>query len=267
MSWTDYTHQKHFGSGLFRPHSDLIADIVLAADNMLAADTAFAKWVTPFPSRDTLIIQGKEVTFLVVSRLADKQYPFFCALDAESFWNHPEDLVLRSFGIPRDHAARLDNEGMREALRLMHAFVDPLIITLPTTNVAQGEAVADARRQHVLEAGRLLVLEERKYYDAMLDALKPKDIFLSHKSVDKGLVREVAATLRSIGFSVWLDEDKLKAGANLERGLRDGFTTSCAAVFFITPHFLDTGYLASEIEYAVAEKRIKGDRFDHHLVA
>ena len=90
---------------------------------------------------------------------------------------------------------------------------------------------------------------------------KPKDIFLSHKSIDKGLVRETARTLSAIGFHPWLDEDKMKVGANLERAIRDGFTTSCAAVFFVTPHFVDDGYLATEIDYALAEKRSKGDRF------
>ena len=87
------------------------------------------------------------------------------------------------------------------------------------------------------------------------------EVFLSHKSNDKSLVREIALTLSSIGYSPWLDEDKMKAGANLERSIRSGFENSCAAVFFITPNFKDEGYLASEIDYAIAEKREKGDKF------
>ncbi|MGA9665347.1 MAG: toll/interleukin-1 receptor domain-containing protein [Gallionella sp.] len=90
---------------------------------------------------------------------------------------------------------------------------------------------------------------------------KPKEIFLSHKSTDKTLVREIAKTLSMIGYAPWLDEDKMKAGANLERALREGFSNSCAAVFFVTPNFIDEGYLSSEIDYALAEKRSKGDRF------
>ena len=31
--------------------------------------------------------------------------------------------------------------------------------------------------------------------------------------------------------------------------------------FFITPNFEDQGYLATEIDYAIAEKRDKGDQF------
>ncbi len=59
----------------------------------------------------------------------------------------------------------------------------------------------------------------------------------------------------------WLDDDALRAGDKLERGIRRGFADSCAAVFFITPQFKDEGYLASEIEYAIEEHRKKGEKF------
>src|SRR5919106_1341341 len=36
---------------------------------------------------------------------------------------------------------------------------------------------------------------------------------------------------------------------------------SCGVVFFITPSFKDDGYLESEINYAIQEKRIKGNKF------
>jgi hypothetical protein len=36
---------------------------------------------------------------------------------------------------------------------------------------------------------------------------------------------------------------------------------SCAAVFFITPDFKDEAFLASEVDYAIAEKRQKRDEF------
>ena len=57
------------------------------------------------------------------------------------------------------------------------------------------------------------------------------------------------------------DDDAMAAGADLERALLDGFKDSCAAVFFVTPNFTDDGYLATEVNYAIAEKRKKGERF------
>lgn len=120
---------------------------------------------------------------------------------------------------------------------------------------------AETRDQSVASAAKLIWTVERQHYEEALELERPKEIFLSHKSADKKLVREVAQTLNSIGFVPWLDDNKMKAGANLERSIRDGFSSSCAAVFFVTPNFIDEGYLATEIDYALAEKRAKGERF------
>jgi len=86
-------------------------------------------------------------------------------------------------------------------------------------------------------------------------------IFLSHKGTNKPMVRSFKAVLERLGFQTWMDEDAMHAGAILERGLLDGFKKSCAVVFFITPDFVDTKYLADELDYAVSERREKGSRF------
>jgi TIR domain len=92
----------------------------------------------------------------------------------------------------------------------------------------------------------------------MSDAMK---VFLSHKSLDKELVTNFKETLRLLGFDPWIDEDAMPAGTHLERGLLQGMQDSCGAVFFITPSFQDKGYLATEVDYAIQEKREKGDKF------
>ena len=89
----------------------------------------------------------------------------------------------------------------------------------------------------------------------------PKQIFLSHKSVNKDLVREFKKTLEAVGLDPWLDEDEMPAGTALHRGICDGFRNSCAAVFFITTDFVDEKFIANEINYAMAEKNEKGERF------
>lgn len=91
--------------------------------------------------------------------------------------------------------------------------------------------------------------------------LAPMKIFLSHKSADKPLVRQYKQLLADLGFDPWLDEDAMHAGVELERSLLKGFADSCAAVFFVTPNYKDDNYLASEVDYAIQEKRKKGDRF------
>ena len=91
--------------------------------------------------------------------------------------------------------------------------------------------------------------------------LSPMKIFLSHKGADKPRVREFKKTLEQLGFDPWLDEDAMRAGTELERGILKGFSESCAAVFFITANFKDENFLASEVNYALSEKRKKGDKF------
>lgn len=90
---------------------------------------------------------------------------------------------------------------------------------------------------------------------------EPMKVFLSHKGCDKPLVRRFEDVLQQIGFQPWLDENAMHAGVELERGILDGFKQSCAAVFFITPSFVDEQYLRTEVNYAVQQKREKGDQF------
>jgi hypothetical protein len=79
--------------------------------------------------------------------------------------------------------------------------------------------------------------------------------------VDKPLVYRYYHCLKQIGFDPWLDESDMPVGANLERGILLGFQESCAAVFFITDNFADEKYLAAEVDYAVMQKRHKGNKF------
>lgn len=88
-----------------------------------------------------------------------------------------------------------------------------------------------------------------------------KRIFLSHKGVDKPLVRRIHSALSQLGFDPWLDEADMNAGAELERALLQGMKDSCAAVFFATPDYVDDNYLATEVDYAVDQKRSKKDDF------
>jgi len=54
----------------------------------------------------------------------------------------------------------------------------------------------------------------------------PYDVFLSHSSKDKEIVRPIAERLRTDGLSVWFDEWVLKPGDNLPKKLDDGLEES-----------------------------------------
>jgi hypothetical protein len=91
--------------------------------------------------------------------------------------------------------------------------------------------------------------------------LAPARIFLSHKSVDKEIVRDFKLTLEMVGLSPWLDEDEMPAGTELHRALQKGMKDSCAAVFFVTPSYVDDKFVRTEINYAITEKTERGDAF------
>lgn len=86
-------------------------------------------------------------------------------------------------------------------------------------------------------------------------------IFLSHKSTNKPMVRRFYKALKELGFEPWLDEEEGRAGDNIHRLLLQGMKSSCAAVFFITPEFSDEKYLKREIELALTENTERGERF------
>lgn len=116
----------------------------------------------------------------------------------------------------------------------------------------------------VSEAADIATPEARALQAVPLHRIPSEDqvrIFLSHKTVDKPLVARYYRTLKELGFSPWLDDPDMPAGTNLERGMLDGFKRSCAAVFFITENFVDESFLATEVDYAVIQKRKKGERF------
>lgn len=114
------------------------------------------------------------------------------------------------------------------------------------------------------EAANLATPEAREVQAVPLIRIpSPKEskIFLSHKSKNKDIVRRYYNALKEVGFFPWLDESNMAAGANLERELIRGFDESCAVVFFMTEHFTDENYLATEIDYATEQKRRKDKKF------
>lgn len=116
----------------------------------------------------------------------------------------------------------------------------------------------------VSKAANIVTPEERALQAVPLSRIPSATetrIFLSHKSIDKPIVMRYYNALKALGFEPWLDEPDMPAGTNLERGIFDGFEKSCAAAFFITENFKDEKYLASEVDYAMLQKREKGNKF------
>lgn len=185
----------------------------------------------------------------------------------------PEDGISIRFRGERELLRRKGKAPLQEILELNRVNwlwqkgeswfldLDRLRAEIPDLGVegwATGVTLIEPRLVGTIDFGVIVRFNLYKE-DYAVDRLQK--VFLSHKSADKGMVREYFRVLKALGFEPWLDEEAMPAGTNLERGLSQGFKDSCAAIFFITPNYLDTNYLATEVDYAIREKRAKGDRF------
>ena len=262
MSWTDYTRAKHFGNGIYLPYSDLIADIAFNLDNLLSSNPNLARNITPVPNRDIILIKGNKISLLAFSSIAYRHLPLFQTHEWKDFFNIDEDIFIQSHPSLVEESLVLENNNLYEFLSKKYLVINPLLIMFPSVFQPCKDSIEEKVRNNVIyKIAESIFNLETKVYEEKQGMEKNTEVFLSHKSTDKLLVKEIAQTLTAIGYSPWLDEDKMKAGANLERAILNGFENSCAAVFFLTPNFKDEGYLATEIDYAIAEKRNKGDQF------
>ncbi|PYV15687.1 MAG: hypothetical protein DMG21_14280 [Acidobacteria bacterium] len=155
---------------------------------------------------------------------------------------NPNHII--GLGIAHDKGKLEDSVELFRTL-LVRPFVDELSHRLGT---AADLATPEARAVQAVPLNRIPASTEAK-------------IFLSHKSIDKPLVHRYHQALKAVGFHSWLDESDMPVGSNLERELLRGFEESCAAVFFITANFKDQKYLATEVDYAILQKRKKERKF------
>ena len=59
------------------------------------------------------------------------------------------------------------------------------------------------------------------------------DVFLSHNSEDKAVVRTLAERLTQDGFKVWIDQSELYGGDTLPVTLKNALTNSAACAVFL----------------------------------
>lgn len=156
--------------------------------------------------------------------------------------------------VPRRHTCEIDLDGARAALpRFLSAdWIHGRAQIEPEIHEKVREGLIGLQP----ETGIILRLSRE---EVVLS--QQSRIFLSHKRVNKAMVQRFYDVLNTLGFEPWLDDEDMVAGENLHRGMQAGMHSSCAAVFFITPEFLDEKYLRHEIDLAMREKTERGDRF------
>jgi small GTP-binding protein len=72
------------------------------------------------------------------------------------------------------------------------------------------------------------------------------DVFLSHSSKDKAVVRAVAERLRTDGVQVWFDEWELKPGDNIHAKIEEGLEHSRVLILCMSAHAFDSDWAQLE---------------------
>lgn len=79
--------------------------------------------------------------------------------------------------------------------------------------------------------------------------------FLSHKSIDKEVVRQVARALTRVGIVPWLDEDRLRLGDRLKGALAAAVDQSGAFVPMLSPAALESRWVREEVGHAMDREK------------
>ena len=74
------------------------------------------------------------------------------------------------------------------------------------------------------------------------------DVFLSHASEDKRLIRILAEKLTGLGLHVWYDERAITPGQSIRRSIDEGLARSKVGVVVVSPSFLRKGWAQLELD-------------------
>lgn len=81
------------------------------------------------------------------------------------------------------------------------------------------------------------------------------DIFICHASEDKDSVaRPLADALSFLGFEVWYDEYKIRAGASLREAIDRGLRQARMGAVILSPNFLRKGWTKEELDALVTRQ-------------
>jgi formylglycine-generating enzyme required for sulfatase activity/predicted MPP superfamily phosphohydrolase/nucleotide-binding universal stress UspA family protein len=136
-----------------------------------------------------------------------------CVEDAQ----HPDFTPLRETVADTSTSP----ERRAAALELMLGHVDKELVALAKDLAMEGreqtETPLSTMAKRVVEVGEY-------------------DLFVSHNSADKPIVRQVTQALARQGLRVWLDETELLPGSQWQKAVREAIEASRAAAVFIGPH-------------------------------
>lgn len=82
-------------------------------------------------------------------------------------------------------------------------------------------------------------------------------VFISHAGADNAFARELVEELRAAKLKVWFDGTELAPGDNIALEVGRALDESDAMVVLLSPAAMESQWVRSEIDYALAERRFK----------
>jgi hypothetical protein len=96
--------------------------------------------------------------------------------------------------------------------------------------------------------------------------LRMRKVFVCHSSKDKPIVGKIVSALRKEkSISLWYDEDNLKPGSIIRRGIEKGISTADYLLAIISTNSIDTiqGWIGFELDqaYEIERQRNQSDHY------
>mgnify|MGYP005830856067 CR=1 FL=1 len=76
-------------------------------------------------------------------------------------------------------------------------------------------------------------------------------VFLSHSSVDKPFIRQLASDLDAAGISVWLDEQRIQVGDSIPESITQGLASSDFFLIALSRHSIESEWVKKELSSAM----------------
>ena len=86
------------------------------------------------------------------------------------------------------------------------------------------------------------------------------DVFLSHSSADKTVVRELAEQLRAAGLRVWFDAWNIRPGDHIPTAIEEGLEHSAVLLFCMSAQAFGSDWALLESHTAVFRDPLNRDR-------
>lgn len=84
--------------------------------------------------------------------------------------------------------------------------------------------------------------------------MRMKKIFISHSSIDKPFVRQLAASFSGVGIDSWIDEAEIKYGESLVQKIANAIEELDIVIAIISKNSIDSSWVKKELSLAMTKE-------------